>query len=666
MKKWFKVFFLFFIFGLLVYSNSLNNKFLIDDYFFLRNPVLSNTKFILSQWDPYREQVLGVLDNNAMQGYYRPLQQMVLDYCYDVFKNNFWEYHLLNLFFFALASSLIYLLIGKISGSYNLAFFAGLFYLIHPINGIVVNYMSASVFPLEVIFMIGTILLLWESLERKNDRGLYFLSLLFSFLSLFWHESGVMTPLYITLVVVLFRRESTRTKTTYLFPYFLIILSYTVFRDIFLNVDRLVLNPMALYHMNVREYLASLFRIFSWYITRLFYPKGIVMTWATPIFHDHILLNVLGVFLFGILFLLLFIRFSKEKLCQLGLAWFLIGFIPVCLAAFRIRDNGAQIEPHWLIFSSIGFFILVAYFCIFVLDRTKKTGLILLSVIVVVWASVSHAYNQLWADEKTYALYWSQQVPNLRSPYFYLANAYKNEGAFKESRKYLRLALSGHSSDLEIYNNLGVMDQTEGHFKDAESDYKMALKVYPYSAGTYNNLAFVYLAEDQWDKAKGNFDRSLMYNPLLVEPRLGLASIFLKHAEYKQAIDLCFKNLDIKKNDPKTLLMLVDIFIRDKDFVNMKKYAYQIINDETDPVVLTELGIKMGENNFTDPAIDSFTKAIRMAPDYKEAYLAAGTFFANLDKFDEAIHIWKIGSSIDPSDQRFKKDIAKALALKLK
>ena len=77
-------------------------------------------------------------------------------------------------FLFVLAASSIYLLIGKISGNDNLAFLTGLFYLIHPINGIVVNYISASVFALQVIFMLGTILLLWGSLEEKiTERSIF-------------------------------------------------------------------------------------------------------------------------------------------------------------------------------------------------------------------------------------------------------------------------------------------------------------------------------------------------------------------------------------------------------------------------------------------------------------------------------------------------------------
>ena len=62
------MFLFFFMLGLLVYFNSLNNKFLMDDYVFLNNPVLSSTKYIASQWNPYREEALGVMDSQACPG----------------------------------------------------------------------------------------------------------------------------------------------------------------------------------------------------------------------------------------------------------------------------------------------------------------------------------------------------------------------------------------------------------------------------------------------------------------------------------------------------------------------------------------------------------------------------------------------------------------------
>ncbi len=617
MKSWFCIFFLFMVFGLLVYFNSLNNRFIIDDYAFLGNPVLSETKFIFPQWDPYCEQALGVLEGLGNSRYYRPMAHMLLNFSYATFKNNLWQYHFLNLFLFVFAASLVYVLIKNLTGNHHLAFLTGLFYLIHPINGIVVNYISASVFALQVIFILGAILLLLGSLERKNNRTLYFFSLLFSFLSVFWHESGIMTPFYVSMAVLLFKKGSLKEKTFCLLPYFLISAAYLVFRLNFLGTDEHILKKMVLYHMGVGEYLAALFRVYAWYIGKLFYPGGIVMQWATPILHDHIIPNVLGLCLLFMVFLFLFLRFFKQGVCRLAMTWLFIGFAPVCLAAFRKPENGAMIEPHWFVFSSIGFFILASYFCLFVLGRMKNIGFILLSVLIVAWGAVSYAYNQLWVDQKTYAFYWSQQVPNLKSTYLYLAEAYMREGDLKDSRKYCHLALSGGPLDAQAYINLGVIDRAYGHFKDAESKYKMAMKFSPNSAIAYNNLASVYFAEGRLDKAAENFRQSLALNPLLLKPRIGLVSIFLKHSEYQKAVDLCLKNLDIAPHDTDTLLMLIDIYAQKNDFADLKKYAYRIINDETDPEILMRLGDKVAAKNLNDVALQCYRKVLRVAPGYK-------------------------------------------------
>ncbi len=98
------------------------------------------------------------------------------------------------------------------------------------------------------------------------------------------------------------------------------------------------------------------------------------MQWGTPILHGHVILNILGLGLLFMVFLLLILDFPKIRYVS-WFIWILTGFLPVCLAAFRRPDNGAEIEPHWFIVSSIGFFILAACFCLFVLKRMKKAGL---------------------------------------------------------------------------------------------------------------------------------------------------------------------------------------------------------------------------------------------------------------------------------------------------
>ncbi len=666
MRQWFKIFPLLLMFGLLVFSNSLNNKFMMDDFLFLGNPVLSTTKFLSSQWNPYGEQALGVIDQQGLVSYYRPMAHIVLDLCYGVFKNNFWQYHLLNLFLFVFAASLVYLLISKISGNNDLAFWASLFYLIHPINGIVVNYISAVVFALQVIFMLATILLLWESLENKNNRIFYYLSLLFSFLSLFWNESGIMIPFYVSAVILLLKDEPFKKKAICLLPYFLIVFSYLIFRFFFISINELIFEKTSFFNMTGWEHWATFFKLMMWYIIQICYPIGVVMQWVTPVLREHIIWINMSACLLLLSFYLLYFRFVKEKVCQLALVWIFIGFSPVYWGAFRMPNVGALIEPHWFIFSSIGFFILISHVLLRMIGRMKIFGIVLSVVVVLSWGTGSYAYNQLWANQKTYALFWSRQVPNFKLSYFYLADAYQQEGSIKEARQYYRLALTGYTSDLDIYHNLGMLEEKEGHLKEAELNFRKALNINPFSAGTYDGLGELYLKQGQWDKAENYFLKALVFNPLSIESRAGLAFAYFNKTEYKKALGLCLKNLDIVEYDSNTLFLLVDIYIQKKDLANVEKYAHSIISHETDPTALMKLGVVLSQYNIFNSALDTYIKTIQIAPNYKDAYYEAGELLANSGKYDQAIHIWRLGSAIDPSDRRFPKGIADAIKLRSK
>ncbi|MDE1920411.1 MAG: tetratricopeptide repeat protein [Candidatus Omnitrophica bacterium] len=525
MTNWIKAFPILFVLGLLVYANSLNNKFIIDDYSYLSAPALSETKYISYLWNPYYQGALGLAGNSGHLNFYRPLALMLSNFCFAAFKKHFWQYHLLNLFFFVSASSLIYIFIKKLTASSLQGFLTALFYLVHPINGIIVNYITAGIFALQVICILCAILFLWVALERRRNRYFYALSLMFCFLSLFWNESGVMVPFYIGAFVLLYRQELLKEKALYLLPYFLIVGGYLVLRLNFFNMNEHIPAKMALYHMTFWQYSAALFQIYSWYIGRLFYPRGIVMQWLTSVPAGHIFLNVLGLFLLLLVFVLLYIRFSNLKACRLGLAWILIGFLPACLAAFRRPADGVIIEPHWFVFSSIGFFMVAAFFCTTIWGRNKKAGLVLVAVLTVAWGSVSYGYNQLWADQITYTRYWLSQIPHTGFLHLYLAEADLRAGDLRDAKINGLMALSGQPSNAMIYYDLGVIEKAGGHFKEAESDYLKALELSPYMAVAYNNLGSLYLMQGRLGPAREYFSQSLIFDPLLIKSRIGLALI---------------------------------------------------------------------------------------------------------------------------------------------
>ena len=48
-------FLILFLLGLVTYSNSFSNQFLIDDRAFLENPTTNNTEHLLLQFSPYQQ-----------------------------------------------------------------------------------------------------------------------------------------------------------------------------------------------------------------------------------------------------------------------------------------------------------------------------------------------------------------------------------------------------------------------------------------------------------------------------------------------------------------------------------------------------------------------------------------------------------------------------------
>ena len=107
-------------------------------------------------------------------------------------------------------------------------------------------------------------------------------------------------------------------------------------------------------------------------------------------------------------------------------------------------------------------------------------------------------------------------------------------------------------------------------------------------------------------------------------------------------------------------------YLHQKDFITAKKYVYRMINDQSDPSVLTKLGAGMAASNMLDVARDCYTKALQVAPGYKDAYLDEGSVLMNSGNYDEAIRLWGQGLRLYPSDQRFKDNIAKAMSLRSK
>ena len=149
----------------LTFSNSLNNSFMMDDHeLILADAKAHDMRYILRQFTPgeFLSQPAGGLQT------YRPLQYIVLRVFYVLFRDNPLGYHCANLILFIFACFSIYVLLKKLQFADDIALMATFFYCTHPINGMMVNYNTASNLIVQVLLFVGTILSSVRFYETKR------------------------------------------------------------------------------------------------------------------------------------------------------------------------------------------------------------------------------------------------------------------------------------------------------------------------------------------------------------------------------------------------------------------------------------------------------------------------------------------------------------------
>ncbi len=622
-------FVVFLLLGFLTFFNSFQNKFLMDDYYFRSTPLYSEIQYTPLQWNPYREQEVGMYAQNSNQNiYFRPFAHVEISICYSMFKETYWKYHLFNLIVFVIAAFFLYLCIAQISKNLTLAFLASALYLVHPINGLVVNYITASCFAFQVIFMAGSTLLLFLSLDESNKSIHYYISLLFFTLALLCHESAVMTPFYIGAALIVIRNLKPKKIFYTLLPFLFIICIFIVFRLSFVQNHEHVLKNSNL-SMNIYEYIGTNFILLIWYIGQLFYPSGITLAFVIPIIRSYLFWYNLGFFITLVIFILLFIKFRHYKIRLVALLWFLIGLSPCFIIILFLNHGGAWIEPHWFVFSVIGFFIIVASYFIRLLEKNSKWGVFVLCIVFFLLIQSSRSYNNLWRDEKTYSKYWLNLHPWNSYPADTLSHAYLLEKNYSEAEKLKLSQLAAYKDDPDLYRDLAVIVFDQGDMKKAEFYIKKAIELRAGSVEYYVKLVDIYFEEKDF---------------ISCEKYLLLAS------------SLDPSNLDIAYR-------LIYLYAMKKDN-KLKDLSLTYLNKANSSTSLVSFANLMAQNDLNELAYQAFQKALKINPEDKYVYLGIGAFLGNQGMYDEAIKMCNYGLRIDPNEIHFKEIIEKAMKLK--
>lgn len=493
---------------LLAYGNSLHNGFLMDDYpTLLENRQINTSAFLQVN-----------LRGHETKSYFRPAMHVLNMVTYNLFGRNPFGYHIVNLSLFYLACLSLYELLRLNMTETNVPFLSCILFCIHPINGILVNFKNATGYPLLILTMNLSLICFTQAPQKRNKVLSCALGLTWLSIALLCHELVIVFPLYLAAVLWFLRGE--RLKAVFLQSLIplIVLIPYLLFRTHYFSLKVAVFDKIPALDASVAGFIGTYIQLIQWYLTKLIFLDGIVLIWSIPLMENNAAAQGL-VILGGTT--LCFIAWALLKLPRPGkssfaISWILIGLLPVAVGCFARPLFGIIIEPHWLFFSSIGYFVFLAALLMKLKGMVnKKLWRLFIACIVIFHLNHTYRYNHLWGDQKRYCHYWRGLAPYAYWPNFWLGYAYLEEKNYTAAQEaYARVSESG-IRDAVLYTNRGIAEYFLGN-KDVSLKYfRKSLEMEPANADTLCSLGDIFLQEHDLPKARKAFTMAIALDPTL-------------------------------------------------------------------------------------------------------------------------------------------------------
>jgi tetratricopeptide (TPR) repeat protein len=621
------------------YVNSLDNPFLFDDLaLILGDRSLHSWENVLSWFIP----------KTGTEVYYRPLAHVIPGICYLVFHDNPYWYRVVNTGLLALAALVIFRVVRYIVGKgYGpgektfhqdakteghspifgipkedvIALVTALLFCVHPVNGLLVNYITASVFSVQVILMMMSLYCFFRYLSGRSWYA-YTISLLLWCGSLMCHETAMAMPFYFLLAAIFVRRGQAWKEWKPLMGAFALLAAYFIFRTQYSSLQTSILNKIFTAGLTPGEFIATFFQIVRYALGNIFFLRDIVFIYTAEVVRDHLVFH--GIVIFAVTVGLGFILvrlYQKYPAAFLGLGWFVLGFFPVMFACFVKPSYGFVYEPHWMYFANIGLFFLAAQVFYPLLERQRRWGVVVAAGILSLCIWAGWHYNFLWGNDLRYLTYWERFAPRHRGIQFWIGDHYFERGEIAKAKTFFLKALEGAHADWNAYNNLGVIAMNEGDFNQAEKYFLEALRA---SGGGYLP----------------------MLNLGLVMKEKGLmAEAEQAEGKWDAARRLYLEAYTLDRFDKQSLRFLIELYLKAGVTSGEKFSAYleQYVWLERNQQALLEVASKLAMNGCLEEARHYYEEALSCDPRNALVYLEMGKFFDDGGQFDHAVSVWKKG-----------------------
>lgn len=529
-----------------IYSNSLNNQFLIkwDDNIY----VTDNAAIRTYGDDGFWKNTF----TSYVHGNYHPLTMLSFSLEYDnTSALNPRTYHKTNLILHIFNSLLVFIFIWLLTKKRWISFITAILFAIHPMHVESVAWISERKDLLYAFFFLAALCTYILFIDKKNKRWLFYV-----FTILFFACSTLSKGMAVSFPIVLFfidffKDRKITIKTVMEKIPFLIIAVIMGLVAIQAQKDGNALN--ATYSIIERLFFACYAVLL--YLWKLLIPLNLSSFHEFPSI-DNILVRLSPIVVLALLFLIYYsLKFGKTVFVGFGLFFATIVFV---LQIIPVGE--AIIAERYTYLPYIGLFFIIGYGLNLILENetpaTKKVKmplLVIFSIFIVGCSVLTKKQNNVWHDDVSL---WTAAIESDAN----CAMCYKNRGdSFgsinkkKESIEDFTVAISLKPDYSEAYNNRGVAYAKSGLFNEAIKDFEKAIKEDPNNVNAFNNIGNYYFTVGNYEEAITAYNETIelksdfaaaIYNRALAYSNLGKNNLAyqdaLKAQQFGYAVDLAF------------------------------------------------------------------------------------------------------------------------------
>lgn len=585
------------LFVFLLYANTLQNDFALDDGIYITNHRAVQKGWggladILSQGSTY-----GFQQQEGQQAY-RPIPLLTFAIDKSLFNNNPGLEHAINVLLYALLGLVLFNLLSIwLEGVHPwiVLMIVG-FYLAHPVHTeVVANIKSRD----ELFcFLFGALSLYYlHQWSRGKKSNALLLSLSFFGLSILSKETGLTLLGVIPFALHFFEKESVKQNLFRMLPYVGIVGVYFLIRSLVISgstdeSENQLINNVLNGASDWGEHTATRVALLGEYLRLLVFPHPLswdysypqlpIVGWQAPRAIASLLLHLA---LLGALI----VSFPKRKIYAFCILFYGLTF---ALTANILFINGSTLGERFLFMPSWGFCIALPLGLAALLKvdtaafsgKHKNTWLGLMGTLLLLGTVLTIQRNGDWKDNFHLFEAGAKAAPNSARTNGSLAFEYKRQAQlsrdpnqqafyFPKSEQAFKKSLALYPDYEYSLYNLGVLYLETGALEQAKTYFSKTLAVVPNHFAALNNMGVSYFRQKNYKEAIPYFKHLLELSPNDVQALSNLGASYFNLGEIAQCAPYYEKALALEKKDVNIYDSLIRIYNTLGDPTKAQSYA---------------------------------------------------------------------------------------------